>query len=1076
MKFSKLSVAILSVLSLSSCGGGGGNSNGETSNDNHEPIASFSIRINYLEVIATDTSTDEDGDDDIVKYSWVCSDGSVSNEKNFRHVFVEEGTYTISHYVTDRDGKQSLVVSEDVVVERKNNAPVASFDFTTNNLEVVATNTSYDVDGDGDIVSYLWKSSDGGLSHNKDFSHVFQKAGTYTISLTVTDSKGAVSNQYSKVVTVKQNYEDWPVASFSIVINGNTVTATYDGTDDVSEFSWSSSDGGLSKSKKFVHTFSSHGKYSISLIVKDKSGRISDKVTKSVVIPENVIVNHKPKAAFTISKHFLRVTATNTSTDQDGPADIVSYAWTSSDGGSATTKDYVHTFAAPGTYTISLVVTDSKGASSAVATQTVTVEAANNVPVASFTVASNYLDVTATNTSTDEDGPADIVSYAWTSSDGGSATTKDYVHTFAAPGTYTISLVVTDSKGASSAVVSQSITVESEPIIPSASFTCGSKTMDLIQIDDDNSYYAERIICSIDGDLEPSLTYSWNVVGDGATCNSPTGDSSVYVCTFSKNTETEIELIVSDSNGTSDESSISYTPSDVFRANFYDSNQSVDEQFSPIDGFISNPTLNAEFVSNSVIKAGGDYTFTWDFGDGMKKTIDTNTNIPNTLHSYLSPTVYEPVLTIRDNVSGIETKVSKRYYYFLKKNCSNMVFKNNYSYDMYYMYYLNDNNTLSYVLVNNAKETCISDNDNQCPSSLVSYYDDDLSNDTSEISYGGHFYTVNKGRYGILKNYSQSDTYGYNGNHQLRITATNNYGNSETCVIDINIANRIDKLTYEGVVVGDLVQFGTITTLNNEDEIVKTERPIIWEVVKKDDVNKRVMLLQTYDKELSIDIERYYSADDAKVWKNSGIRTILNNKFSNSSSIPNISMPERNSDSNHVLIKFNELEKQRIVKTSNNSPTWYRSNTERYQTYCTNFSTCLWQHWNITPYGNSLIFRECRDEGTSYDYLYFLSASEVTLNSDFSTIVSRHWINDAEYLLRDLVSQNDCSHSSTSWESCASNFEKSNITPYKYANIGRADNQIFNRYSSSNIRFSFNDPSGHHNTFFRLATWIELSE
>ena len=990
MKFSKLSVAILSVLSLSSCGGGGGNSNGETSNDNHEPIASFSIRINYLEVIATDTSTDEDGDDDIVKYSWVCSDGSVSNEKNFRHVFVEEGTYTISHYVTDRDGKQSLVVSEDVVVERKNNAPVASFDFTTNNLEVVATNTSYDVDGDGDIVSYLWKSSDGGLSHNKDFSHVFQKAGTYTISLTVTDSKGAVSNQYSKVVTVKQNYEDWPVASFSIVINGNTVTATYDGTDDVSEFSWSSSDGGLSKSKKFVHTFSSHGKYSISLIVKDKSGRISDKVTKSVVIPENVIVNHKPKAAFTISKHFLRVTATNTSTDQDGPADIVSYAWTSSDGGSATTKDYVHTFAAPGTYTISLVVTDSKGASSA--------------------------------------------------------------------------------------VVSQSITVESEPIIPSASFTCGSKTMDLIQIDDDNSYYAERIICSIDGDLEPSLTYSWNVVGDGATCNSPTGDSSVYVCTFSKNTETEIELIVSDSNGTSDESSISYTPSDVFRANFYDSNQSVDEQFSPIDGFISNPTLNAEFVSNSVIKAGGDYTFTWDFGDGMKKTIDTNTNIPNTLHSYLSPTVYEPVLTIRDNVSGIETKVSKRYYYFLKKNCSNMVFKNNYSYDMYYMYYLNDNNTLSYVLVNNAKETCISDNDNQCPSSLVSYYDDDLSNDTSEISYGGHFYTVNKGRYGILKNYSQSDTYGYNGNHQLRITATNNYGNSETCVIDINIANRIDKLTYEGVVVGDLVQFGTITTLNNEDEIVKTERPIIWEVVKKDDVNKRVMLLQTYDKELSIDIERYYSADDAKVWKNSGIRTILNNKFSNSSSIPNISMPERNSDSNHVLIKFNELEKQRIVKTSNNSPTWYRSNTERYQTYCTNFSTCLWQHWNITPYGNSLIFRECRDEGTSYDYLYFLSASEVTLNSDFSTIVSRHWINDAEYLLRDLVSQHDCSHSSTSWESCASNFEKSNITPYKYANIGRADNQIFNRYSSSNIRFSFNDPSGHHNTFFRLATWIELSE
>ncbi|WP_019002410.1 PKD domain-containing protein [Succinimonas amylolytica] len=252
MKFSKLSCAILSVIALSACGGGGGSGSGETSNENHEPIASFSTRINYLEVIATDTSTDEDGNDDILKYSWFCSDGSESNEKNFKHVFVEEGTYTISHYVTDRDGKQSSVVSEDIVVERKNHDPVASFDFTTNNLEVVATNTSYDADGNGDIISYLWKSSDGGLSHSKDFSHVFRKAGTYTVSLTVTDSKGAVSNQYSKAVTVKQNSEDLPVASFSVEINGNTVTATYDGTDEITELSWSSSDGGLSKSKKLL--------------------------------------------------------------------------------------------------------------------------------------------------------------------------------------------------------------------------------------------------------------------------------------------------------------------------------------------------------------------------------------------------------------------------------------------------------------------------------------------------------------------------------------------------------------------------------------------------------------------------------------------------------------------------------------------------------------------------------------------------------------------------------------------------------------------------------------------------------
>ena len=598
--------------------------------------------------------------------------------------------------------------------------------------------------------------------------------------------------------------------------------------------------------------------------------------------------------------------------------------------------------------------------------------------------------------------------------------------------------------------------VNTESIIPIASFNCGSKALDLVQIDNDNSYYSERITCLIDGDVEPSMTYSWNIVGDGVACNSPIDDNSVYECKFSKNTDVNIELIVSNSKGDLDKKSISYTSSDVFRADFYDLNQLDNDQYSPIDGFVSNPTLNAEFVSNSVVKTGGDYTFVWDFGDGLKKIINQNSNIPNTMHSYLEPTVYKPVLTIRDNVSGIETKVSKSYYYFSRKNCSNELFKDNYSYNMYYMYYLN-NGVLSYVLVNNAKDSCIGLNDHQCPSSLISYYDDNISNDISEISYGGHSYTVSKGKYGILKYYTESDTYGYNGNHQLRIIANNKLGNSEECVIDINIANRIDELSYEMVGVGDLVQFGAITTLNNQDEIVKNVRPIIWEVVRKDDQNKRIMLLQTYDNELLIS---YDSSIDNNMWSDSYTRLTpycentdmyskLNNQFSKSGDVK-ISFPQN--ESKHVLISFNEHEKQVIDSSATISYSlWTMNPTTKLCSDINSNYDCL----DIVSFSGTnptLAYNQVQSSYFKNYYLFFLDVSYI--RNEFSSIISKHWHDGANYYLNALTNGNCPSR--LSWEHC---FQETRDVRF----MGVSHSSGKNTYHRSA-------------NYLRLATWIELSD
>jgi PKD repeat protein len=79
-------------------------------------------------------------------------------------------------------------------------------------------------------------------------------------------------------------------------------------------------------------------------------------------------------------------------------------------------------------------------------------------PVAGFSFATNLLTANFTNSSTDSGGT--ITSYSWNFGDGSSATTASPSHNYTAAGTYTVTLTVTDSNGASNAKT-QSVTVSS---------------------------------------------------------------------------------------------------------------------------------------------------------------------------------------------------------------------------------------------------------------------------------------------------------------------------------------------------------------------------------------------------------------------------------------------------------------------------------------------------------------------------------------------------------------------------------------------------------------------------------------
>lgn len=81
-------------------------------------------------------------------------------------------------------------------------------------------------------------------------------------------------------------------------------------------------------------------------------------------------VNVAPTASFTVVCDDLTCAFTDTSRDDDGT--IAAWSWTFGDGESATAQNPSHTYAAEGTYTVGLTVTDD-GAATGSATQTVTV-------------------------------------------------------------------------------------------------------------------------------------------------------------------------------------------------------------------------------------------------------------------------------------------------------------------------------------------------------------------------------------------------------------------------------------------------------------------------------------------------------------------------------------------------------------------------------------------------------------------------------------------------------------------------------------------------------------------------------
>ena len=563
------------------------------------PVAMFTWTQTYLDV-TVDGSGSYDLDGTIVSYVWSFGDGASATGPTAAHSYAADGTYTITLTVTDNDGltgsdSKSITVGAAI-------PPVAAFSWTAHYLNV-AVDGSGSYDPDGTIASFAWTFGDGGSAAGMTASHTYAAAGTYTITLTVTDNDGLIGSA-SEAVTVVAAVP--PVARLtatatylSVAVDGST-SSDADGT--IASYAWTFGDGAVATGMTATHTYAAAGTYTITLTVTDNDG-----LTGSASQQVTVVAAQNPVAMFSWTQLYLKVDVDGSgSYDLDGT--IVSYVWNFGDGAVATGMTASHTYAAAGTYTITLTVTDNDGLTGAASGPVTVVAAIPPVAAISWTAAYLVVDVDGSG-SHDLDGT--IASYAWTFGDGSSATGMTATHTYAAAGTYTIALTVTDNDGLTgSASVSVTVVAAQQPV---AVFTWTQKYLD-IAVDGSGSYDLDGTIAS----------YAWTF-GDGSSATGLTATHSYAAAgTYT------ITLTVTDNDGLTGAASGPVT---------------VVAAIPPVAAF----SWTAHYLdvavdgSTSSDADGTIASYAWTFGDGAVATGMTAS------HAYAAAGTYTITLTVTDN-------------------------------------------------------------------------------------------------------------------------------------------------------------------------------------------------------------------------------------------------------------------------------------------------------------------------------------------------------------------------------------------------------------------------------------------
>lgn len=293
-------------------------------------------------------------------------------------------------------------------------------------------------DPDGNIASYSWKFGDGKTSTEASPTYTYQTAGSFIVTLTVTDNKGATATR---------------TTTASITAGGGD--SACDAPQYKAGTKYAAGEFVQNMGTKYQCEIAGWCSSTSSMYYEPGKGLAWNSAWKQAdACDASTAPVNKPPVAnangpYTGLIHTNIAFNSRGSTDSDGS--ISKFFWEFGDGKTSTMASPTHTYVTAGTYNITLSVTDNAGATTkAAAVATITNPAVNTAPTAKangpYTGKPGLNVVFSSAGSTDPDGS--IQQYLWNFGDGTTSTQANPTHAYAKAGSYAVTLTVTDQLGA----------------------------------------------------------------------------------------------------------------------------------------------------------------------------------------------------------------------------------------------------------------------------------------------------------------------------------------------------------------------------------------------------------------------------------------------------------------------------------------------------------------------------------------------------------------------------------------------------------------------------------------------------
>lgn len=201
--------------------------------------------------------------------------------------------------------------------------------------------------------NYLWDFGDGTQSISVNPQKIFTNATVYNVKLKILSSLGCTdSSSVPIIISTKPNvnFSSSPVCigNSSYFTNNSTIL-----TGSIVSYAWDMGNSTFSTTTNTSLTYANPGDYLVSLSATSALGCVS-KLIKSATIFQ------KPIAQYNVSSVCLGQASIF---NQNSIGSALTYLWNFGDFGSSISSNPVNTYASPGNYTTSLIVTDTNSCS-----------------------------------------------------------------------------------------------------------------------------------------------------------------------------------------------------------------------------------------------------------------------------------------------------------------------------------------------------------------------------------------------------------------------------------------------------------------------------------------------------------------------------------------------------------------------------------------------------------------------------------------------------------------------------------------------------------------------------------------